>query len=140
MWNPYLDFEIFRPLNIFVNHFFLPAFGHVTRLLWLAPSLKHRIMQQGTSEGQNCSWGVCFPARIAGCSSTLWPPLSSLPHAAGRLAFQLQVTYGTLEPENRCSLAWGYVLEVADCLVPWLGNVGQGRLSERQFSRMIWRI
>lgn len=72
----------------------------------------------------------CFPACTTGCSSTLWPPLSSLPDAAGRLAFLLHLAYGSLEPENKCRLAWGYILEVTDCLVPRLGNMGQ-REAER---------
>lgn len=32
----------------------------------------------------------------------------SCPPEAGQLAFQLPLAYGTLEPENRCRLAWGY--------------------------------
>jgi len=127
-WNPYLDFEIFRPVDILVGHFFLLNLDKWQGSCGSLPPWSTVSCNKGPAEGQNCSWRLCFPAHTAGCSSKLWPPLSSLTDAAGRLAFQLHLAYGTPKPENRCRLAWGYVLEVAGCLVPRLANIGQGEV------------
>lgn len=114
--NPYLDFEIFRPLSIFVTHLFSPW-------IWRYGKVP---VQQGTC------WGAKLYLGNLVYSTYLWVLLSFvaslvLPAACNwSLGFAPAPGLWDSGSRKQMQASLGIYPEAAVCLVAWLGNMGQG--------------